>query len=880
MNDSAKSAAELVYNHKILLRALNISRVELTVNEHRSLLKLLSSLVYNIDYTKAMRQTEIRALNEIKDTLSEHLNMVNIKYINNPETKIRRLGIIGAVKVVSSLVFDKVEDSNISSEDVIQPEDMGSGPIRDAVKLIELIFAAADKNYEMLSMFFDEMSLEFKLNSNGSKVISQIFINWFSEKIFNMLNELIQTEVDKEKLSDLKFVNKFENVDDSFEYPELVIPLGTMLFSGKNEIIILPSLFKLNFLTMSFRYGGENSAQTISGLCAMPMTLPENFGTLEDELSEDMEKAKLQLDLYFHCCNFFRELISGFIKSTDSSIIKLVKSRLKHLIQFEKILNRLLKNKPPGYLPPLINDSMRKAFESLTKEKIISRPPKARKKDTTAAPTVKNIKFKCNQFCREMENEIVHLLKEKFLLHTFTTDDEQFTLTELIYILEDVHQKLELLFKAKNSGQKIFIDELLAIKDLGTSVLPHLVRVFEDLNEQIKNQMEVDEQVDAALGLSKLTKFSMKGFCIILEMFNMIFGHKKLKGNEEILIPLLKVLVKDLTNIKTQDRICAAIIDRYSKYADNAQNLSSAIALVDFISTIASHTKNSYKDQIIEIAEHFLRQEWKEPEIGSVFNTNVEKLISIYVTKATNIEELFELIGEIEKFCKDDEKEFPCINKSNFICIIRTYLKRTSEIIVTTKTSQMNFTFWENTTKAEMKFVEAVKCFKSVVAMNLFLKNFVIFLKRFNTDGISVLKIMARTNQAKCVELLKNIQRIRRSAHGTVCELKHRKNVSISKILPTVRQQLEIFYQETGSIIVAEEIPLHTEGALRNFDLNSVDIFSQNTTAESRGSDSEDVEEEENNDEASVEANMDTSSDDSDHGNSGVHVTRSRSTIL
>jgi hypothetical protein len=551
---------------------------------------------------------------------------------------------------------------------------------------------------------------------------------------------------------------------------------------------------------------------------------------------------------------------------------------LKQLIQIEKVLNRLLKSKPPGYLPPLINDSMRKIFENLTKEKIVSRPPKARKKETVAP--VKNIKFKSNQFCREMDNEIVHLLKEKFLLNTLKTDDEQFTLTELIYIIEDVHQKLELLFKSKNSEQKIFVDEILAIKDLGSSVLPHLVQVFEDLNDQIKNQMEIDEQ-EASLGLSRLAKFSSKGFYLILEMFDMIFSHKKLKSNEEILIQLLKVFVKDLTNLKTQDRICAAIVERYSKFSDNAESLGSAIALVDFISVIASHAsnKNSYKTQIIEMAEHFLHQDWKEPETGSAFNNNVEKLISIYVTKANNLEELFELVGEIENFLKDDQKTFPCINKSNFICIIRTYLRRASEIITTTKSNQINFAFWEICTKIQFKFVEAVKCFKSAVAMNLFLKNFVVFLKRFNTDGISVLKIMARNDQTKCVDLLKSIQRIRRSAHGAVCELKHRKNVSISKILPTVRQQLEIFYQETGSVIATEEIPLHTEGALRNFDLNSVDIFSQNTTAESRASDSE-MSEEENNDNASVEANMDTSSDDSDHDNSGVHVTRSRSTIL
>lgn len=62
---------------------------------------------------------------------------------------------------------------------------------------------------------------------------------------------------------------------------------------------------------MIYRYGNEAAVQHVSGLCAMAITLPENFGSSEDEIFEDAEKAKLQLDLYFYTCNWFRELISG-----------------------------------------------------------------------------------------------------------------------------------------------------------------------------------------------------------------------------------------------------------------------------------------------------------------------------------------------------------------------------------------------------------------------------------------------------------------------------------------------------------------------------------------------------------------------------------------
>lgn len=199
----------------------------------------------------------------------------------------------------------------------------------------------------------------------------------------------------------------------------------------------------------------------------------------------------------------------------------------------------------------------------------------------------------------------------------------------------------------------------------------------------------------------------------------------------------------------------------------------------------------------------------------------------------------------------------------------------------------MSFTFWQKIATIQCKFVDAVKWQKSAMALNLFLKNFIVFLKRFNIDGISVLRAVAKENINNFVDLMKNMQRIRRSAHGAACELKHRKNVSISKILPSVRQQLESFYQEASIIMCNANVPMSAihDGPLKNFNICMEDIFSQNTTvASTNGSVNENVSEEEeeekndDDDDDSIAANMDTS--DSEDESSFVRNTRSRSTIL
>jgi hypothetical protein len=98
---------------------------------------------------------------------------------------------------------------------------------------------------------------------------------------------------------------------------------------------------------------------------------------------------------------------------------------------------------------------------------------------------------------------------------------------------------------------------------------------------------------------------------------------------------------------------------------------------------------------------------------------------------------------------------------------------------------------------------------------------------------MNILNEAARKDTQRFVQLVKDIQKIRRNAHGVACELKHRKNNSISAILPTARQQFETFYHAAGKIAKQANITNDhlSVGTLRNFNVDGDDIFSQNTTA-------------------------------------------------
>jgi len=922
-NDKVTSAAALLINYKLLLRVLDLWKTELTFNEHRLYIEFLCSLVYKTDYSKSFKNVQLTSLNESKDALRDHLNMLVVKHINNPDERIKQLGIIGAVKIVSALVVDTLCDSEFTENQTINIHDIPKGPVKDAADLVDLMMSAANEDQEILSMLFDELSFEFKPSKNDS-MINQMFLGWLGAITLSKLEDLVTISINTQlpEYNGMKLNNKFEIVDEQYEQSDLGIKLGVLVFEKSKDVIIIPSLFKLTRCINLQRFG---SVEYMAGLTSMPLSLPENFGTEDDFLVDDEEVAKLQLDLYFHTCNWLREIIGGFLQSSDDIYIKqLMKKRLKQLIQIEKQLDNLLQKAPPNYLPPFLNflqnEHKKKVFEGLNKnkeKKTSTKPPaakKSKKKNETLQPDneaqepAKTVNLiKSSQFCREMDNDVALLLNEEFKLSMSQSDDTNFTLTELIYLLEDVYDKFMSIFKAHKVDAKGFSDEIKNIRDIKAHIMPYLVRIFRNINKEIvivsSNSMESDDD-EAALFTAEGILIK-KSFHMILKIFDILFSSKKLKldDNSGVLSDMLKQLVENSTShFRSQELLCTAIIEQYMEYEKNVKDIGGAVALIDFMSTINSFKKDKLNSvKICELSERMLKTRWKNSnrqlEHGSALNSCMEKLLKIYVKKATDLKSIEELVADIEEITNKNElvanKVFPCISKANLIYMLRIYIQRYSEIINSTKSANMSFEFWKTCTKLEEKFLSIVKWIKSMVAFNLFLKNFIVYLKKLNSDGMNILNEAARKDTQRFVQLVKDIQKIRRNAHGVACELKHRKNNSISAILPTARQQFETFYHAAGKIAKQANITNDhlSVGTLRNFNVDGDDIFSQNTTACNtqnasvmEQSDNEEEEVEKSDEDMTPDLSNYENSDDSDNDNGNKKKTqssfRSRSTIL
>lgn len=915
MHDKISSAASLLANYKILLRVLDSSKAELTFNEYRLFIDFLCGLVYKIDYDSTFKGIQLKCITENIDALREHLNMLVVKQTNNPEEKIKQLGQISGVKIISSIVTTVNLDETEIEEVTIDVDSIPNRSIKEAAELVMMMITQCGSNQEMLSVLLDELSNEFKPTLTKRK-INATFLKWLSDLSLNKLELFTLTPdgSDQDDIGDIRLTYKYKLDDDQFETPEMAINLGNIVLRERSKhMIVIPSILKLARLITNYRF--ENIDQ-MGALCAMAIVLPEKFGTEQDELNDDEEIAALQLDLYFHTCNWFREIIGAFSTSNDDSLLRLVKMRLKQLIKIETQLDRLLQKAPKSYLPPFLdfslNEEQQKAYQNMIKKleiKDTEKPlKKSRRKDNqkVANESITHkppVFVKSNQFCREMDSQTAALLKEKFILKQTQPDGDKFTIIELIFLLEDILTKTANAFNNRKLETKGFSDEMAFLCELNRDILPNIVKIFykiiDEMDHSKNASMEVDSNGDELT--SEDDNLLKTAFSTCLEIFSTIFNSKKLKQeeNSEVLKKMLKTLLKsDTIHLRSdQELICSAIIEKFVDIEKNAQNLSSAISLIDFLVCINSIYKDKISlERIYAMAERFLRVRWvdhnRKLEQGSGVNLKLEKLLTLCVKKAKNQAQLLKLVEEMREITKLGElaanKVFPCISKGNLICMLRIYIRRQSELINLAKSSSMNFEFWNTCTQIERELLETVKYIKSQAAFNLFLKNFIIYLRKFNSEGMEFLSGLARSDRNKFIQFVKSVQFIRRKAHGVACELKHLKNSSIASILPTVRQQFEQFHQTASGIASRAQFPSDcvSTGHLKNFDIDDNDIFSQNFEIESTNTsiqtNSDEEEEEEEIEKTDDLEDMNTSSsDEGDNCAEKQHASfRSRSTIF
>nr|XP_051216209.1 uncharacterized protein LOC127333811 isoform X2 [Lolium perenne] len=337
--------------------------ISLTSNHSEELIPIASHITGILDYLESFHEDNLRKVYEIfcnlalaagfnsgsgGSSIANELLMVVRKQVSNPDMKYKRMGIIGALRIVSAIA-DANPAVNYSSSQ--QPNG------EEALGLLKMAVNSCKFVTMPLILLYDELAALFE-----STVLHSAITEWVGEHVAEF-DTLFLADLDDGQLSEKYLCESIEgelwmNLDGNIS-PICVNILPLVSTSPQKSqacLQILASQFLL--LTTIERKGSEGSLGGINALLGCPLHLPS--AKILDEsrwasLSE-LEKKTVCHSLYF-AINWIRELLNAFSTQVaarvdnvsqrvrDETAVKLLK-RLRNLILLESLLNTILKIYP------------------------------------------------------------------------------------------------------------------------------------------------------------------------------------------------------------------------------------------------------------------------------------------------------------------------------------------------------------------------------------------------------------------------------------------------------------------------------------------------------------------------------------------------------
>uniref|UniRef100_A0A453BMK2 Fanconi anemia group D2 protein n=1 Tax=Aegilops tauschii subsp. strangulata TaxID=200361 RepID=A0A453BMK2_AEGTS len=291
--------------------------ISLTSNNSEELIPIASHITGILDYLESFHEDNLRKVYEIfcqlalaagfntssgGSSVANELLMVVRKQVSNPDMKYKRMGIIGALRIVSAIADANAAVNYSSSQ---QPN------CEEALGLLNMTVNSCKFVTLPLILLYDELSALFESN-----VLHSAIIEWVGEHVAEF-DTLFLADLEDGQLSEKYLCESIEG--------ELWMNLdGNISPVSQACLQILPSQFLL--LTTIERSGSEGSLGGINALLGCPLHLPST------KLNAFSTQVAARVDN-----------VSQRVR--DETAVKLLK-RLRNLILLEILLNTLLKIYP------------------------------------------------------------------------------------------------------------------------------------------------------------------------------------------------------------------------------------------------------------------------------------------------------------------------------------------------------------------------------------------------------------------------------------------------------------------------------------------------------------------------------------------------------
>ncbi|XP_063989398.1 Fanconi anemia group D2 protein homolog [Diachasmimorpha longicaudata] len=601
--------------------------------------------------------------------------------------------------------------------------------------------------------------------------------------------------------------------DDSSD-PDMFIHFGDSKYAA-----IAPCLFRL--VRIGYVHISENhDLDEVSAVLGTGIMMPKDM---------DIPDTRT-LDLMFYCINWYRELISAYITEEGSLMKKQVVQRLDDLMLLQGELSSLLPLAEPRYQPPpcYFHKFPPPAFNRM--EKKVGKKAGKKKdsdKNTTAAGTIPEweswengslMTIKNPMYFRRLDATIVHFLDAE-ISSDLTPRHVCFIVKELSSMLDD-----------DSIANQNFIKQLVEL-------LPKIMTKLNHLVNELRNDDDIQQKQAVWLILSLLGKiFNWKGFDSATHWGLLRAGLRVLAGQAD----------EANRNLKYSRELVAAAYDYFETLIDVARQIPVAHALVNVCKTLMKHSETftrEQKDRQAKMAYTFLCVEWADDKhLGSLYKAAVIGLLKDWMDHEPNalrtVSETLEwLPEEVEKMERTTDKltKLPTINRGNFHYLFQKLLeglfKGAKVSLADAQGEVQKLQVWKAVGKNVQVLVKVCKTIPTRGTLLSYLRLMPNILKMLLNVGMHTLEHNLRYQPEEVTGILKMMQMGTRYLNAVCCHSTERKDMALTKLIPTAKIILEqLVYSVKGMLVLNNSSTAFWMGNLVNKNLDGQEILSQNST--------------------------------------------------
>ncbi|XP_045664184.1 Fanconi anemia group D2 protein isoform X2 [Ursus americanus] len=855
--------------------------------------------------------------------VKDDMHLVIRKQLSSTIFKYKLIGIIGAVTVAGIMAADRSRSSNLTQGRT----DLSNEQYTQVTSLLQLVHSCSEQSPQASALYYDEFA-----NMIQGRKLAPKALDWVGQNIFNDFQDAFVVDFCVFPEGDYPFpVKALYGLEEYSSHDGIVINLLPLLFSQdfakdggrmtskeSDQKLVSPlclaPYFRLLRLCVEKQHNGN--LEEIDGLLDCPIFLTD-LDPGERLESMSVKEHSFMCSLIFLTLNWFREVVNAFCQQTSPEMKGKVLTRLKHIVELQRILEKYLAV-TPDYVPPLANFDLetldvtppttaaisakirkqgkiggrkRKADGSKT-----SSPDTLSKEDSSECdPTPSNrsqlekeVKGKeektsvslqnYHAFFRELDIEVFSILHcglvTKFILdtemHTEATEIVQLQPPELLFLLEDLSQKLENVLTPsvarripflKNKGNRnIGFSHLhqRSAQEIAHSIVQLLAPMCNHL-ENIHNYFQclaAENQGVVDGPRMKVHEYHIMSSCYqrLLQIFHGLFAWSGFfqPENHNLLYSALEVLTNRLKQgepDQSLEELLSQSFNYLQNFSHSIPSFQCALYLLRLLMVILekSTAPAQNKEKIASLAKQFLCRMWPsgEKEKSSIPTEQLHTLLSIYLEHTNSVLKAIEEIAgvgvpELINSPKDaSSSTFPTLTRHTFVIFFRVMMAELEKTVKglqagTAADSQQiheeKLLYWNMAVRDFSILINLIKVFDSRPVLHVCLKYGRLFVEAFLKQCMPLLDFSFRKHREDVLSLLETFQLDTRLLHHLCGHSKIHQDTKLTKHVPLLKKTLELLVCRVKAMLIFNNCrEAFWLGNLKNRDLQGEEILSQNS---------------------------------------------------